>query len=254
MSLMMETNRVTHCSFDSHDADRPTVHSSAKSFPHSCTRQSAGGHPRSGERGYGQISPAVRLVAVLVVVGSLLSSAAHAAQLQAGAAKVDITNREAGPVNDPLWAKALVIKSDSTTAVIVTVDAVAIGQIGHIKNDYLGKVRSRIEKELGIKPANVMVNASHCHGVVCSDVDERTFQAVQAAMQNLVPVHVGVGSGHEDRISENRRLKLKNGKELDVRHAYSMPADEDVAEVGPIDPEIGLLRFDRPDGRTVAVV
>jgi hypothetical protein len=33
-----------------------------------------------------------------------------------------------------------------------------------------------------------------------------------------------------------------------------MPADEDVAEVGPIDPEIGLLRLDALDGGTVAVV
>ena len=57
----------------------------------------------------------------------------------------------------------------------------------------------RIEKELGIKPTNVMINASHCHGVVCSDVDERTFQAVKAAAANLVPVKVGVGVGHEDR-------------------------------------------------------
>jgi hypothetical protein len=194
------------------------------------------------------------VIPILAVVGSWFSGDAGAAQLQAGAAKVDITNREAGLVNDPLWVKALVIKSDTTTAVIVTLDAVAVGEIGHIKNDYLGKVRTRIEKELGIKPTNVMVNASHCHGIVCSDVDERTFQAVKAAAANLVPVKVGVGVGHEDRIMENRRLKLKNGKELDVRHAYSMPADEDVAEVGPVDPEIGILRFDRNDGRSVAVV
>ena len=44
---------------------------------------------------------------------------------------------------------------------------------------------------------------------------------------------------------ENRRLKLKSGKEVDVRHAYSMPPDEDVAEVGPVDPEIGILRLKR---------
>ncbi len=198
------------------------------------------------------------LVAAAMIVGFVSIDAACAAPLMAGVAKVDITNVDAGPVNDPLFVKALVIKSDTTTALIISVDAVAIGEIGHIKNDYLPKVRSRIEKELNIKPTNVLVNASHCHGVVCSDVEERTFQAVKLASQNLVPVHVGVGSGHEDRIMENRRLKLKNGKEVDVRHAYSMPADEEVAEVGPIDPEIGLLRLDRADGpksgQTLAVV
>jgi hypothetical protein len=177
-----------------------------------------------------------------------------AAQLWAGVAKVDITNTEALPVNDRLYAKAIVLRSDTTTVAIVTVDAVAIGEIGYIGNDYLGKVRSQIEKELNIKPANVLINASHCHGVVCSDVDKRTFQAVKMASQNMVPVNVGVGTGHEDRIMENRRLKLKNGREVDVRHAYSLPPDEEVAEVGPVDPEIGVLRLDRKDGRTLAVV
>lgn len=196
----------------------------------------------------------LRLFVAFVLFGTLAASTAPAANLTAGVAKVDITNVEAGPVNDRLWAKALVIKSDSTTAVVVTLDAVAVGEIGHIKNDYLPKVRARIEKELGIQPTSVLVNASHCHGVVCSDVDERTFQAVKLATQNMVPVRIGAGRGHEDRVSENRRLKLKNGKELDVRHAYSLPADEEVAEIGPIDPDIGILRLDRTDGRTLAVI
>jgi hypothetical protein len=193
-------------------------------------------------------------LAALSLLGSLPVDYTRAAQLTAGVAKVDITNVEAGPVNDRLWAKALIIKSDTATAVIVSVDAVAIGEIGYIKNDYLPKVRARIQKELGIQPANVMVNASHCHGVVCSDVDERTFQAVKLASQNMVPVRVGAGRGHENRIMENRRLKLKNGKELDVRHAYSLPPDSEVVDIGPIDPDIGILRLDRTDGRTLAVV
>lgn len=193
------------------------------------------------------------LMLLLAVAGTFPASSANAAQLRAGAAKVDITSRDR-PANDRLYARALVVKSDSTTTVIVSVDAVAIGEIGPIKNDYLGKVRSRVEKELNIPPTNVMINASHCHGIVCADVDERTFQAIKQATQNLVPVKVGVGTGHEDRVQENRRLLLKNGKELDVRHAYSLPPDEEVAEVGPIDPEIGVLRLDGEDGRTVAVV
>ena len=70
----------------------------------------------------------------------------------------------------------------------------------------------------------------------------------------VIPVNVGVGTGYEDRIMENRRLKLKNGKEADVRHAYSLVPDEEVAGIGPVDPEIGILRLNRKDGRTLAVV
>ena len=183
----------------------------------------------------------------------MLAKPLTAEQLWAGAAKVDITNRN-GLVHDPLHARALVIRNDATTFVIVSLDVVSIGEIGHISDEYLGIVRSRLEKELGIQPTNVMVNASHCHGTPCDDVEERTFAAIKQAVDNLVPVRIGYGRGHEDRIMENRRLKLKSGREADVRHAYSLPPDEEVAEVGPIDPEIGVLRFDAEDGRTVAVV
>ena len=179
---------------------------------------------------------------------------AKAGQLLAGAAKIEITNKKGLPANDPLYVKALVIKNDLTTAVLITVDAVAIGEIGHIGNDYLGKVRARLLKELKIAPESVMANASHCHGVVCADVDDKTVEAVKKAAEKMVPVRVGVAVGHENRVSENRRLKLKNGKEVDVRHAYSMPADDEVAAVGPIDPQIGILRLDKEDGQTLAVI
>lgn len=197
--------------------------------------------------------PTALLLAGLVAIAGCLADTVHAAGLQAGVAKVDITDR-AGPVNDPLYVKALVVKDDATTVAIVTVDAVAIGEIGHIKNDFLPNVRARIKQELGIDPAGTLFNASHCHGIVCDDVEQRTFAAVRQAAANLVPVHVGVGAGQEDRIMENRRLFLKDGREIDVRHAYSLPPDEQIAGVGPVDPQIGILRLDRADGRTLAVV
>lgn len=175
-------------------------------------------------------------------------------QLRAGVAKVEITNKKVLPLNDPLYVKALVLQSDAATVVLVTLDAVSIGEIGYINNEYLGKVRARLQKELKIAPESVVVNASHCHGIVCADVDDKTVEAVKAASANMVPVTVGVGAGHEDRVSENRRLKLKSGKEADVRHAYSLPPDDEVVGVGPIDPQIGVLRLDRADGRTLAVV
>jgi len=199
------------------------------------------------------IQPALSLAIVLAVALFPITTA-RAAQLRAGVAKVDVTNTEAGPVNDPLYAKALVLKNDTTTAVIVTVDAVAIGEIGPIKNDYLPQVRSQLQQELNVPATNVLVNASHCHGAVCADVAERTVQAVKQAHENMVPVNVGAGVGHEDRIMENRRLKLTSGREADVRHAYALPPDEAVAAVGPVDPEIGILRLDRQNGQTLAVV
>ena len=174
--------------------------------------------------------------------------------LSAGVAKVVITDPEAGPANDPLYVKALVLSSGDEIAVIVTVDAVAIAEIGSIRNDFLANVRSQLNRELNLDPTRILINASHCHGKVCADVEARTVQAVVEAWQNMVPVSVGAGTGCEDRVMENRRLVLKNGMEADVRHAYSLPPDEEVASVGPVDPEIGILRLDREDGETLAVV
>lgn len=190
---------------------------------------------------------------VVLIIGSVPVQA-NAAGLWAGVAKVDITRDEAGPANGRLHARALVIKDTNTTAVLVTIDVVAVGEIGSVSDEYLGSVRSQIQNELGISPDNVMINASHCHGIPCKDIDVRTVKAIKQASLNMVPVRVGVGIGHEDRVQENRRLKLKSGREIDVRQAYSMPADEEVAGAGPIDPEIGILRLDREDGKPLAVV
>jgi hypothetical protein len=188
---------------------------------------------------------------------ALLALASHATAadpLLAGVARVEITDRRILPANDPLYVKALVLRSGSTTAVLITLDVVAVGEIGRIGNDYLRTVRDRLQEEAKIPPGNVIVNASHCHGLPGPDVDKKTVEAVKAALTKLEPVKAGTGVGMESGVSENRRLRLANGHESDVRHAYSLPPDATVAAVGPIDPQIGLLRLDRLDGTPLAVV
>lgn len=198
--------------------------------------------------------PTLRRFAFFLLTTLVAAESTTDAALLAGAAKVEITDKEAGPVNDPLYARALVLKTESTTVAIISVDAVAIGEIGPIGNDYLPSIRKQLNAELGISPDRVLVNASHCHGIVCKEADERTVQAVRLAWKRLQPVHVGSGTGHENRIMENRRLLLHTGVEADVRHAYALPPDEEVKAIGPVDPEIGVVRLDRPDGSTLAVI
>jgi len=189
----------------------------------------------------------------LLVLALGTSSDAHAEQLWAGAAKIDIAHESAKP-NDPISARALVIKSSKQTIVIVSVDVVAFQSIGPIRDPYMATVRTAIEKDLGIKGADIMFNASHCHSTTCKDVDQRTIKVIKQAYKNLQPVKVGVGVGHEDRIQENRRIYLKDGRQFDVRRAYSMPANAEVERIGPIDPNIGIIRVDKMNGETMAVV
>ncbi|MFN7924282.1 MAG: hypothetical protein U0Q16_29540 [Bryobacteraceae bacterium] len=183
----------------------------------------------------------------------LLPSLAFAA-LRAGTGRADITDRDAGPVNDPSYVKALALDDGATRAVVITIDVVALAEIGRLDNGFMARIRAELERDPGIPARNVIANASHTHSIIRRDTDKLTVQAVREAWRNLTPVRAGAGRGHEDRISENRRMYLKSGAQADMRRAYSMPRDQDVASTGPIDPEIGLLRFDRLDGKPLAVV
>ncbi|RBP40470.1 hypothetical protein DES53_108177 [Roseimicrobium gellanilyticum] len=209
-----------------------------------------------GERaaGYGSVVRLFMGLMLGLLSWSVASTATQAATLQAGAARVEITDRTVPVVNDPLYAKALVLKSEKTVVVIITLDVVSMGEIGRIGNGFLATVRGELKRELGIAPESVIINASHCHGVPRPDTAALTVQAVKEAWQKMAPAHVAAGRGSEQRISENRRIKMKDGSEVDMRRAYPLPRDEDVKAVGPIDPEIGILRVDHADGKAMAVV
>lgn len=190
----------------------------------------------------------------LLIAATLLCAPIAAAQLRAGAAKVEITDRAAGPVNDPSFVKALVVDDGATTVVIATLDVVALEEIGGIPPGFMDAVRADLRRDLGIPPEHVIINASHCHSVVRRDAATLTVQAVKAAWGKRTAVRTGAGRGKEDRIMENRRMVLKDGTQADVRRAYAMPPDDAVVATGPVDPEIGVLRIDRADGTPLAVL
>lgn len=180
--------------------------------------------------------------------------------LRAGVGRADITASGDGVrVHDPLYAKALVLDDGHTRVAVVAMDVVAIGGIGDVSDDFLPRLRARLEAELGIPGDHVLVNASHTHPpgrMLCDDEAQlqRTFDAVRQAADSLEPVTVGAGRGYEDRIMINRTLRLRDGSGWTIRHANPCPPDDAVAALGPVDPEIGLLRVDREDGRPLAVV
>ncbi|MEC7565180.1 MAG: hypothetical protein VX738_05800 [Planctomycetota bacterium] len=178
----------------------------------------------------------------------------YSEEIQAGAAKIDITHPDSKLVESPLYSRALIIRSAKTTVVLVTMDVVSIGEIGYIADDFLANVRRRVHAEIGIDGANILINASHCHGIPSPESETLTVQAIVKAWEKLEPVTLGVGKGTEDRIMENRRMFLKDGTEIDVRHAYSLPPNKDIAATGPIDPEIGIVLINKLNGDNLAAV
>ena len=195
------------------------------------------------------------LACAALLLGAVCGDApSSAAELRAAVAVVDVTDPRATKVHDPSLAKVLLLEQNGKRAALVTIDVVAIGGIGPIGDAFLGELRTRLAHEQAIPPGRLFVNASHCHAAVAPDVAERVAGAVAAAAARLEPVRAGAGRTRETRISENRRVDLVDGSQADMRRAYAMPPDEEIAATGPIDPEVGLLRLDRADGTPLAVV
>jgi hypothetical protein len=81
------------------------------------------------------------LFALLLTTAVIAPRIAAAEPLRAGVARIDITHPQAARVNDPCYAKALVLSQGDVTAVLVTVDAVAIGGIGAIRDSFMDSLR-----------------------------------------------------------------------------------------------------------------
>lgn len=192
-------------------------------------------------------------VLILVAVTVLSIRKTEAAPLLAGVSKVNITkDNPTELINDPLYVKALVINDGSTQVVFVTMDII------NLEPSAIAEIRSHIRKELKVDSENVIFSAAHNHWVknqLAENYLERTIQAIKEASENMVPVRVGAGTGLEERITMNRRILLNNGKEWTIRRATPDPPEELVKGISnAYDPEIGILRVDRTDGKPLAVL
>lgn len=144
----------------------------------------------------------VFLMMALVVWAAGAGAAETAASvLRAGVARSDITTDAEGVrINDPLYAKALVMDDGTTKLAIIAMDVTAIGGIGEVGDDFVPQLRGRTESELGIPGKHVLVNASHNHPpgrLLCEPNEqlERTFDAVRRAAESMAAVNVGRGRG-----------------------------------------------------------
>lgn len=170
--------------------------------------------------------------------------------LRAGVAKVDITPRKVEGmtvvghrravtgVRDPLRAGVLVLSDGETKAAIITLDVIGAWE------ELVQAVRTRIEAEVGVPAAHVLIAASHSHsGPGFAEHPEwgaelvgKLVAAAKEAAGAMRPVTVGYG---EDRIG----FGINRRKIIDGRAVVRLNPD------GPNDPRVKVLRFD--DGRSL---
>ena len=164
---------------------------------------------------------------------------------------------------DPLLAKAMVFSQGDTTAAIVCCDIIGLSP------GVTARSRQKIEKQINIPAENISIAATHSHtgplywGVLrehfhelavakegsdkAESIDYPAFlvkqlvAVVEQAKEKMQAVSISAGYGFENRIAFNRRFMKKDGT---AATWIGLNHPDVVGTAGPIDPEIGLLRFD----------
>jgi hypothetical protein len=203
--------------------------------------------------------------ALMLLVCPVLGAEAH--PLRVGVAKVDITPKDLtglvgivvkpyGGVHDRLYARALLLDNGATTAAIVALDLVEIGDTTIL--------RQRIEKELAIPAGHIILNASHDHsaprggpptpGTSSADgrpystpeyvkqVDDSIVEALKQSKAALQPARVGYGTGKVD-VSV-------------ARYGYTPERGwrENPNEDGFSDKTLAVVKFETPAGAPIAIL
>jgi neutral ceramidase len=207
----------------------------------------------------------------------LVFAAAAGAQLRVGSASADITpkpgtpmpgyyyNRGSDGVHDPLSAKALVLELNGSKAALVACDIISLPAA------FARQARARIERDLGIPAARVMISATHTHtGAVplagptrytlegdslalardyAQLVPQRIAEAVARAHAALQPAQVRAASGHEPSLTFNRRFLMTDGT---IGWNPGKRNPRIVRPTGPIDPAVPVLWIEDPKGQPLA--
>jgi hypothetical protein len=193
--------------------------------------------------------------------------------MKAGVARIDITPTESiwmegmlrkhrsEGVHDHTFVKALVLANDEDLAqgaAIVSLDVCGMPE-------WLStEMRGRVESELGIPAARIIMASKHIHSGPDTDgtgepevrytqaLKDNVFEAVEQACAAMEEVKAGCASGRECTISQYRRLLADDGHV--VMNWEIWPPDRLVAMLGVPDPEVGVLKITDLAGRVRCIL
>lgn len=166
--------------------------------------------------------------------------------------------------HDPCKVRAVAFDDGQKRVALVGIDLLFVTR--HLVQE----VRAEIQKRCGILPGDVMIGASHSHSSgpigmgepgdfdkasplvkdlvnnhsIVSDpgytqtLKKQIVDAVVFANDNRTDAKLAVGNGHEDKVSFNRRLRMKNG----LSYSHPGAGNPDIIDyAGPIDPQVGTV-------------
>ena len=189
-----------------------------------------------------------------------------------GSALCDGLVPDAASVDDPLFARGIVLLGAGQPIVLCAVDFVGIGNAGH------DAWRETLARAAGTVPTRVSVQTLHQHDAPGCDFDAeelltsvgaggkccdvvflkgmllRLEAAVKEALSNTRPfTHIGTGQARVERVASNRRILGDDGKVKIVRFSSTTDPAAIAAPEGLIDPELKLLSFWNQDSPLVSM-
>jgi neutral ceramidase len=232
------------------------------------------------------ISSMNRVAAVILLALFVVSSSRGAEPaFRAGAYSADITpprfpismngqmhDQVAQKAFDPLHARCLVLDDGASKIVIAVCDSCMIPR------SILDEAKRRASEATGIPADRMLVSATHTHtapaaaGVFQTEpnpnylafLTERIAEGIVKAAGNLAPARVGWGVGSDPTQVYCRRWLMKPGTALTnpfggTAHdlAQMHPGFQNpnaLRPTGPVDPQIGLLSVQTPEGRPIALL
>lgn len=206
-----------------------------------------------------------------VCLATVLWAISLSAEFRAGVSKIDITPstpkwllgygpRQNTGILDRIYHRAVAFDDGRTQFFLVTSDLCLFSPALY------DEVAATLEKQQGIKPENFWWSVTHTHsapevgpwgvypvllkGRTEHDIDQEytTFiknsivEAVTTARKNLASAKIGFGTGYS-AANINRRAR-----DIDGRISLGLNPD------GPTDRQIGIIRIDTPQGKSLAVI
>ncbi len=180
-------------------------------------------------------------------------------------------------IHDPCKVRACVFDDGKNRVALVGLDALGVPR------KLVLDARAKIAERCGIPPEAVMIGASHSHssGPIimiqpgdfdhasdlvkdlaynkssCADAGyvaklrDAVVEAVVAANEARAEGTASFGTGREDTVAFNRRIRMWDG--LAASHpGKGNPDNVDFA--GPVDPEVGVIGYWNPEGKLIGCV
>lgn len=183
----------------------------------------------------------------------------------------DFVPHYAHTIHDPLFAKALVLLQAGRHFGIVVVDICAMAR------DFIDELKVRIEREAGIKPADILIASTHTHAagsiesllLSAADLPYRKklpdliVRAVREAKDKLAPAKVAFGAVDAPEHVVCRRFFMKEGYVArnpvtgGVDGVKTNPfGDEQYINrrVSPMDTSVGFMAIQDRGGRWISLL